>query len=139
MLLGGVVNFLLIDLFMKYYGDDFSGKIGSAYHYLGVSIAVITTSFAQVYYSKLSTIESKEELRKNYTFWFLRLFLIAVIGVIIMQFIPNTWDELILGKAWNGTLEDYENNVNLDGNNVRLLFPILHLYKARTSKRNATF
>ncbi len=104
-LLGGVVNFLLIDLFMKYYGDDFSGKIGSAYHYLGVSIAVITTSFAQVYYSKLSTIESKEELRKNYTFWFLRLFLIAVIGVIIMQFIPNTWDELILGKAWNGTLE----------------------------------
>ena len=104
-LLGGVVNFLLIDLFMKYYGDDFSGKIGSAYHYLGVSIAVITTSFAQVYYSKLSTIESKEELRKNYTYWFLRLFLIAFIGVIIMQFIPNSWDELILGKAWNGTLE----------------------------------
>ena len=104
-LLGGVVNFLLIDLFMKYYGDDFSGKIGSAYHYLGVSIAVITTSFAQVYYSKLSTIESKEELRKNYTFWFLRLFLIAFIGVIIMQFIPNSWDEIVLGKAWNGTLE----------------------------------
>jgi len=104
-LLGGVVNFLLIDLFMKYYGDDFSGKIGSAYHYLGVSIAVITTSFAQVYYSKLSTIESKEELRKNYTFWFLRLFLIAFIGVIIMQFIPNSWDEIVLGKAWSGTLE----------------------------------
>ena len=104
-LLGGVVNFLLIDLFMKYYGDDFSGKIGSAYHYLGISIAVITTSFAQVYYSKLSTIESKEELRKNYTFWFLRLFLIAFIGVIMMQFIPNSWDEVVLGKAWNGTLE----------------------------------
>ena len=104
-LLGGVVNFLIIDLFMKYYGDDFSGKIGSAYHYLGVSIAVITTSFAQVYYSKLSTIKSKEELRKNYTFWFLRLFLIAFIGVIIMQFIPNSWDEIVLGKAWNGTLE----------------------------------
>jgi len=80
-LLGGVVNFLLIDLFMKYYGD------------------------AQVYYSKLSTIESKEELRKNYTFWFLRLFLIAFIGVIMMQFIPNSWDEVVLGKAWNGTLE----------------------------------
>lgn len=104
-LLGGVVNFLLIDLFMKYYGDNFSGKIGSAYHYLGISIAVITTSFAQVYYSKLSTIESKEELRKNYTFWFLRLFLIAFIGVIMMQFIPNSWDEVVLGKAWNGTLE----------------------------------
>ncbi len=104
-LLGGVINFLLIDLFMKYYGDDFSGKIGSAYHYLGVSIAVITTSFAQVYYSKLITIESKDELRKNYTFWFLRLFLIAFIGVIIIQFIPNSWDEIVLGKAWKGTLK----------------------------------
>lgn len=104
-LLSGVVNFLLIDLFMKYYGDDFSGKIGSAYHYLGVSIAVITTSFAQVYYSKLSTIESKEELRQNYSYWFIRLFLIAFTGVIIMQLIPNSWDEMVLGKAWNGTLE----------------------------------
>ena len=104
-LLGGVINFLLIDLFMKYYGDDFSGKIGSAYHYLGISIAVITTSFAQVYYNKLSTINSKKELRKNYTFWFLRLFLVAFIGVIILQFIPNSWDEIVLGNAWNGTLE----------------------------------
>ena len=104
-LLGGVINFLLIDLFMKYYGDDFSGKIGSAYHYLGISIAVVTTSFAQVYYSKLSAINSKDELRKNYTFWFLRLFLVAFIGVVIMQFIPNSWDEIVLGNAWNGTLE----------------------------------
>jgi len=104
-LLGGFINFLLIDLFMKYYGEDFSGKIGSAYHYLGISIAVITTSFAQVYYSRLSTIESKEELRKNYSFWFLRLFAIAFIGVIIMQLIPNTWDEIILGEAWDGSLE----------------------------------
>jgi len=104
-LLSGIINFLLIDLFMKYYGEDISGKIGSAYHYLGISIAVITTSFAQVYYSNISTIETKEELRKNYTFWFLRLLIIAFIGVVIMQFIPNSWDELILGEDWNGSLE----------------------------------
>jgi O-antigen/teichoic acid export membrane protein len=104
-LLSGIINFLLIDLFMQYYGEDFSGKIGSAYHYLGISIAVITTSFAQVYYSKLSSIDSKEELRKNYTFWFLRLFSIAFIGVITVHFIPNTWDEIILGEAWDGSLE----------------------------------
>lgn len=105
MLIGGIVNFLLIDLFMKYYGEDISGKIGSAYHYLGISIAVVTTSFAQVYYSKLSAMDSKNEIRKDYSFWCIRLFIIALIGVSIMQIIPNSWDEIILGKPWSGTLK----------------------------------
>jgi len=104
-LLAGIINFLLIDLFMKYYGEDISGKIGSAYHYLGISIAVVTTSFAHVYYSKLSTMNSKNEIRKNYGYWCIRLFIIALIGVSIMQIIPNSWDQIILGKPWSGTLK----------------------------------
>ena len=102
---GNLINFLLLALFIEYYGSQFGGKVAASFQYLGISIAIISSSFSQVYFSEISTYSSKSALRKTYTYWVLRLGLIAIAGATIIQFIPESFILAILGEKWTGLLE----------------------------------
>lgn len=102
--IGNLINFLLLALFIEFYGDHFGGKLAASYQYLGISIAIISSSFSQVYFSEISSINDKKTLRNTYSYWLKRLGLIAIIGILIIQFIPDTMIISILGKRWTGLI-----------------------------------
>ena len=42
------LNFLLLALFIEFYGGQFGGKLAASYQYLGISIAII--SYYRIYH-----------------------------------------------------------------------------------------
>lgn len=103
-LIGTYINFLLIDLFLYYYGASVSGEIGASKYYIGVGFSLFSTAFAQVFYSDISKIHDKKQLRDLYTYWLKRLVLIGVLAVFVIFMIPNTLVVLILGEKWSSLL-----------------------------------
>ncbi len=101
--LGALINFIFLDLFLKFYEDN-SGNVSAANIYLGIGFAIVSASFAQVFYSKISQIEDHKKLRKFYTFWMLRLAAIASFAILIVQLTPNSWMVLVLGEKWSNLL-----------------------------------
>ncbi len=99
-LIGTFINFLLIHLFLTYYGDDVAGEIGTAKFYLGLGFSIISTAFAQVFYSNIAKIHDKSELKKYYTYWLKRLLVIALIALTLIQLTPNSLVVYILGDKW---------------------------------------
>jgi O-antigen/teichoic acid export membrane protein len=103
-MIGTFINFLLIHLFLTYYSDDIAGEIGAAKFYLGLGFSIVSSAFAQVFYSNIAKIDDKKELRKYYTYWLLRLIAIAAVALIIIQIIPNSLVISILGEKWSNLL-----------------------------------
>jgi O-antigen/teichoic acid export membrane protein len=103
-LIGTFINFLLIHLFLTHYGENIAGEIGTAKFYLGLGFSIVSTAFAQVFYSNIAKIHDKAELRKYYTFWLLRLSAIAVSVLIIIQITPNSLVVYVLGDKWQNLL-----------------------------------
>lgn len=100
--ISGVINFLSVFIFIHKFGDTIGGEIAAAHHYLLLLIAVFTTSFAQVFYSKIAQIQNSKDLRSTYFYWFNRLIIISVFSTALIYLIPNNWVELILSKKWSG-------------------------------------
>lgn len=103
-LIGTFINFLLIHLFLTYYGENIAGEIGTAKFYLGLGFSIVSTAFAQVFYSNIARIHNKVELKKYYTYWLLRLSAIAVCVLIIIQITPNSLVVYFLGDKWQNLL-----------------------------------
>ena len=69
--IGNLINFIFLALFIDHYGNHFGGQIAASIQYLGISIAIISSSFSQVYFREITKINSKKELKSTYTYWFL--------------------------------------------------------------------
>ena len=102
---GNLINFVFLALFVELYGNNFGGKIAASVQYLGISIAIISSSFSQVYFSKISKLKTKAELKSTYSYWSLRLSIVSVFGVILIHFIPDSWVTFLLGNQWVGLIE----------------------------------
>lgn len=98
--LGMFINFIFIDFFLMYFGDSITGQLGASKHYVGMAFSVLSTSFAQVFYSKIATIYDKVELRKFYTFWLIRLSAVGGLSIVVLYLIPNHWIVTFLGEKW---------------------------------------
>lgn len=103
--IGNLINFIFLAFFIDFYGNHFGGQIAATVQYLGISIAIISSSFSQVYFKEITKLNTKKELKNTYTFWFLRLGIIATIGAISLQFIPDKFIIFILGNKWSGLIE----------------------------------
>ena len=104
-LIGTFINFLLIHLFLSYYGEDSAGEIGAAKFYLGLGFSIVSSAFAQVFFSNIAKINDKVELKKYYTYWLLRLVAIATIVLLAVQITPNSLVVKVLGDKWINLLE----------------------------------
>jgi lipopolysaccharide exporter len=102
--LGMFINFVFIDLFLYYFGDDLTGQLGASKHYIGMGFSVLSVSFAQVFYGRIARIEDKVELRNLYTYWLIRLSAIALMVIITVWIFPNVWVVNILGEKWSQLL-----------------------------------
>jgi len=103
--IGNLINFIFLALFIDYYGNHFGGQIAASVQYLGISIAIISSSFSQVYFKEITKIKTKKELRSTYTYWFIRLGVLGLIGSIGLQFIPDSLIVFFLGEKWSGLID----------------------------------
>ncbi len=103
-LIGTFINFLLIHLFLTYYSEDISGEIGAAKYYLGIGFSIISSAFAQVFFSNIAKINDKQQLKKYYTYWLLRLIGIAGLVLITLHLVPNSLIVAVLGSKWTNLL-----------------------------------
>ena len=102
---GTLINFICLALFIELYGNNFGGQIAASIQYLGISIAIISSSFSQVYFSEISKLSTKKELKSTYNYWSLRLAVISIFGVVLIQFIPDGVVTFFLSDKWTGLID----------------------------------
>lgn len=99
---GTFSNNLHILIPVQFYPNHIIGIIGAAYVYLAVPAGIISGSFSQVFYKRISEIESRAILLAFYRKFGIRLFLSGLPFAILLQFIPDKWLTFILGESWEG-------------------------------------
>jgi lipopolysaccharide exporter len=99
---GTFSNNLHILIPVQFYPNHIIGIIGAAYAYLAVPAGIISGSFSQVFYKKISEIEDRSVLLNFYKKFGFRLFISGLPFAIALQFIPNEWLTFILGSSWEG-------------------------------------
>jgi len=104
--ISGIINFLSVYIFLNQFGDSIGGEIATAHHYLALIIAVFSTSFAQVFYSRIAQINSKQELQATYFYFLKRLSIISVVSMSLLYLIPNFLVLYIFSDKWS-TLFSY--------------------------------
>lgn len=100
--IGTFSNNLHILIPAQFYANYTIGIIGAAYAYLAVPAGIISGSFSQVFYKKISEIEDRDVLLNFYKKFGFRLFLSGLPFAIGLQFIPDEWLTFILGDSWAG-------------------------------------
>lgn len=98
--LGTFINFIFIDLFIRFYGEDITGTLATSKQYLGMGLAFISSAFAQVFYSQIAKIDDIIELQNYYTYWLKRLVVVSLLVLSIVSVIPNSWAPAVLGDKW---------------------------------------
>lgn len=98
--LGTFINFIFIDLFIRFYGDSITGNLATSRQYLGMGLAFISAAFAQVFYSQIAKIEDIQQLKKYYSYWLKRLIGISSLILLVVMLTPDTWAPAILGDKW---------------------------------------
>jgi lipopolysaccharide exporter len=102
--IGIFINFLYIDLFRSYYGETLTGDISASYTLIGAGFALVSQSFAQVFYNKLAEMEDRDQIRNFYTYWLIRLTGVAAIIITAVYLVPNSLVTFILGSKWAALL-----------------------------------
>ena len=101
---GNSINLVILVTLTSLYGEEFSGLTAAGIQYLGLICMLFSSSFAQVYFNEIAQIESPKKLISSYNFWVKRLTLLAILGWIILYFVPPYLVESVLGEKWSGLL-----------------------------------
>lgn len=88
-------------MIIKYYGTELLGIVSASTQYVAVPFGIISGSFANVFYQKISTIDSKEQMLKLYKSLAFRLMLVSILFIIIVYFIPGKFIVFVLGEKWS--------------------------------------
>ncbi|CAG5078062.1 hypothetical protein CRYO30217_00561 [Parvicella tangerina] len=102
--IGTFINFIFIDLFIRFYGEDLTGSLATSKQYLGMGLAFISSAFAQVFYSQIAKINDIGELKTYYTYWMKRLVITSLLILVIVSAVPNSWAPALLGKEWTNLI-----------------------------------
>ncbi|MFN4122192.1 MAG: lipopolysaccharide biosynthesis protein [Flavobacteriales bacterium] len=103
-LLGTFANNLHILIPQYYYERAEIGLIGAAFIYIAVPAGIISGSFSQVFYQRISELKTKSDLLHIYWRFVKQLFLIAIPSAVLLQIIPNSWIGSLLGDSWQGIM-----------------------------------
>lgn len=102
---GSLINLTYLNLFITYFGKDIAGLLGVSMSYLSAGFGVISVSFSQVFFSKLSEIVESHHLLQVYKRFAKQLALIALIPLTAIYLIPAKLVVYLLGEEWNQLLE----------------------------------
>jgi O-antigen/teichoic acid export membrane protein len=96
-----LINLVYLNLFISYFGKDVAGLLGVSMTYLSAGFGVISLSFSQVFFSRVSEIEDSHQLLGVYKRFAKQLTLMAIIPVVTMYLIPTKLVVYLLGNEWN--------------------------------------
>lgn len=102
--LGSLINVVYVNLFLTHFGADVVGNITISMSYTAAAFGLISVSFSQVFYSRISQIENRVELKRVYKTFALYLFLAALVPLSILYMLPSNWIVVILGEEWSELL-----------------------------------
>jgi len=97
---GNTINLVFISLFTTYFGTSQAGIIGISVVYVATAFGLISQSFAQVFYKKISDTKGSSAIMKLYLGNAKYLLLISIIAIAFVQLIPSSWVASILGGKW---------------------------------------
>jgi len=103
-LLGTFSNNLHILVPMQFYPTEIIGIIGASYIYLAVPSGILSGSFSQVFFKRISEIHQRVHLLQFYTGFAIRLFLAGLPFALLLQLIPEKWATHLLGEQWSGII-----------------------------------
>jgi O-antigen/teichoic acid export membrane protein len=104
---------LHIILLLSYFGQDIAGIISFASLFFLAPLALLATSFSQVFYQKIATIESRDELLRIYKNGIKHLLPISLLFIFVGWLIPTKAITLLFGSKWE---------------NITIYLPILALW-----------
>ncbi len=97
---GNTINLVFISLFSSYFGTSQAGIIGISVVYVATAFNLISQSFAQVFYKKISDTKGSKAILKLYLGNAKYLLLISFLAIAFVQLIPSSWVASILGAKW---------------------------------------
>ena len=83
-----LINLIYLNLFISYFGKDIAGLLGVSMAYLSAGFGVISISFSQVFFSKVSEIADSHHLLQVYKRFAMQLALLALIPLAAIYLIP---------------------------------------------------
>lgn len=108
---GGILNNLAqwahVAVFTVFYGEKAIipiGMIALSRRIFFNPLGILSTSYGQVFYQKISGIVSPVELRNFYIKNLLRFLAIAAFLVLVVQMLPTNTLGIIFGEKWTGAL-----------------------------------
>lgn len=101
---GVLVAFSYVRLLLAYYGEDKLGLLGVSLIYLGSAFGIISTSFGQVFFKKISDISDYRQLYALYKKFARQLFLFSLLVLLVVYIFPQNWVVIILGEKWTAVL-----------------------------------
>jgi lipopolysaccharide exporter len=99
-----LINLVYLNLFISYFGKDVAGLLGVSMTYLSAGFGVISVSFSQVFFSKLSEIAGSHHLLGVYRKFARQLALLAILPLVGIYLIPTKLVVYLLGEEWNQLL-----------------------------------
>lgn len=96
-----LINLTYLNLFISYFGKDIAGLLGVSMAYLSAGFGVISISFSQVFFSKVSEIADSNHLLRVYKRFAGQLALMALLPLAVIYLIPTKMVVYLLGEEWN--------------------------------------
>jgi len=94
------INLVFISLFATYFGTTKVGIIGISVVYVATAFGLISQSFAQVFYKKLSETKGSKALLRLYLGNAKYLLIVSILAIAFVQVVPSQWVASILGEKW---------------------------------------
>jgi len=92
-------------LFVSYYfatSTILVGLIFLSQRIISAPLGVISNSFAQVFFQKITDIKNKQELKEIYLYFIKKLSLLSILLFFIIVFLPANFYLFIFGDKWEG-------------------------------------
>ncbi|MNK22596.1 colanic acid exporter [compost metagenome] len=100
-----LINLIYLNLFISHFGKDVAGLLGVSMAYLSVGFGVISVSFSQVFFSRVSEIVESQHLLEAYKKFAKQLALLALAILAVIYLIPTGMVVYVLGEEWNQLME----------------------------------
>ena len=92
-------------MIIQYFGTELLGIVSASTQYVAVPLGIITSSFSNVFYQKIATIHSRDELLKLYKSLGLRLMMVSILFTGLVYSIPEKFIVFILGEQWSPLID----------------------------------
>lgn len=102
--IANLINVTYLNLFLQHFGKETVGMIGVSMSYLSAGLGIMSISFSQVFYSKLSETKSKDAILTMYKRFAKNLALVALIPLMLVYLIPTSIVVNLLGENWSSLI-----------------------------------